>query len=104
MAIEEHLAKLREGVNVWNEWRKNHPDIRPELRGADLSLANLSGADLRHFAMLSDLKNWRSIFSMKLANVQGVIDPPEGFVDWAIEGGAVSVEFDEEWRAMKEEA
>ena len=42
---------------------------------------------------------------MKLANVHGVINPPEGFLDWAInEMGAVSVESDEEWEAMKEEA
>jgi hypothetical protein len=52
MANEEHLAQLREGVDAWNAWRKEHPNIVPDLSeaslvGADLSLANLSGANLR---------------------------------------------------------
>src|SRR5436305_973449 len=46
MANQEHLSKLKEGVEVWNEWRKEHPDIRPDLRDADLRSADLSGADL----------------------------------------------------------
>jgi hypothetical protein len=32
MANEEHLAILRKGVEAWNAWRKENPDIRPELR------------------------------------------------------------------------
>ena len=36
MANEEHLAILKKGVAAWNEWRKQHPDIRPDLGGADL--------------------------------------------------------------------
>ena len=52
MADEEHLRILRQGVDAWNEWRSEHPDIRPDLsgaslRGADLSAANLSEANLR---------------------------------------------------------
>ena len=57
MANEDHLAKLKEGVSVWLEWRENHPDTRPDLNGADLQgaflqrakleEANLRGADLR---------------------------------------------------------
>jgi uncharacterized protein YjbI with pentapeptide repeats len=31
----EHLAKLREGVEAWNKWRKKNPDIKPNLCGAD---------------------------------------------------------------------
>ena len=51
MANPEHLAVLRQGVEVWNEWRKKNPGIRPDLRQAhlykaDLSGVNLSGADL----------------------------------------------------------
>ena len=77
-------------------------DLRgADLRGADLFHAHPRGADLR-FARLADLLNWSSIISMKLANIHGVIDAPEGFVVWAIEKGAVSVESTEEWEAMRD--
>ena len=56
MANPEHLAILRQGVEVWNRWRKDHlgrePDLsRAMLRGHDLAgaslhSANLSNADL----------------------------------------------------------
>ncbi|MGD0073319.1 MAG: ion channel [Candidatus Binataceae bacterium] len=51
MANPEHLAKLKEGVEAWNKWRKENPEIDPELddadlQGADLSVANLQGANL----------------------------------------------------------
>jgi hypothetical protein len=36
MANPEHLAKLKEGVEAWNRWRKEFPDVRPFLNGADL--------------------------------------------------------------------
>jgi uncharacterized protein YjbI with pentapeptide repeats len=56
MANEEHVERLKQGVDVWNQWRKDNPDICPDLRradlfattlaGANLSRANLAGADL----------------------------------------------------------
>jgi uncharacterized protein YjbI with pentapeptide repeats len=51
MANPEHLAILKQGVEQWNRWRVEHPDIRPELMdayliGANLNRANLSGAHL----------------------------------------------------------
>lgn len=61
MANAEHLALLKQGVDAWNTWKANHPDIRPNLSfatgneitikganlsGVDLSRANLSKADL----------------------------------------------------------
>lgn len=53
MADESHLEKLREGVDAWNSWRKEHPGGRPDLSAAKLSNdclsnANLSSADLSH--------------------------------------------------------
>ncbi len=49
---EEHLAILKKGVEEWNKWRKENPDIRPDLhgtdlRGFDLRRAKLSGIDFR---------------------------------------------------------
>ncbi|MFM7407879.1 MAG: pentapeptide repeat-containing protein [Cuspidothrix sp.] len=46
MANEEHLAILKQGVEVWNQWRGNNLHIIPDLRYANLSLANLSLANL----------------------------------------------------------
>jgi uncharacterized protein YjbI with pentapeptide repeats len=56
MADEEHLRILKQGVKVWNRWRKDNPVfLLPDLRGADLrdvdlaevnlSLARLDGVD-----------------------------------------------------------
>ena len=62
MANQEHLDLLRQDKVVWNTWRREHPEIQPNLCEADLSKmdlrdvnldgvdlrnANLSGADLR---------------------------------------------------------
>ncbi|MGA9563909.1 MAG: pentapeptide repeat-containing protein [Candidatus Korobacteraceae bacterium] len=75
MANPEHLAKLQEGVEAWNQWREQNPAIEPDLVGADLnradlrqanfrevnlnsadlSRANLSGADLRANLSRADL-------------------------------------------------
>ena len=62
MADPRHLATLKKGVAVWNNWRKENPEIQPDLKGADLRSArlrlsslkglNLSKADLRE----TDLK------------------------------------------------
>ena len=46
MADPKHLALLRQGVDLWNEWRENNYGIIPDLSGADLRGVNLVGADL----------------------------------------------------------
>ncbi len=55
MANESHLALLKQGVDAWNQWRKKHPDIQPDLRGA-----NLRGVDLQgiHFGSVNPLPNF----------------------------------------------
>ncbi|GHO98888.1 hypothetical protein KSF_089360 [Reticulibacter mediterranei] len=61
MANEEHVKILRQGVAVWNEWRKKYPEVRPDLSsdafddfnkvgrnnlvGINLQGANLQGID-----------------------------------------------------------
>jgi hypothetical protein len=47
---KNNLKIIRQGVDIWDEWRqKNHeliPDLSEvKLNGANLSGANLSGAD-----------------------------------------------------------
>ncbi len=46
MPNPEHLAKLQAGVETWNTWREENPEIEPDLSVADLSGVNLSVADL----------------------------------------------------------
>jgi Pentapeptide repeats (8 copies)/Ion channel len=46
MANEEHVRRLMQGVDAWNNWRTLRPDIVVDLSGADLTGANLSGANL----------------------------------------------------------
>jgi hypothetical protein len=41
VANAEHLNVLRQGVKAWNQWRKEHPETRPDLRKADLVGASL---------------------------------------------------------------
>ena len=45
MANPEHVAILRQGVEVWNQWRKDNLDIRPDLHMADFTGADLTGAN-----------------------------------------------------------
>jgi len=36
MANDEHVRILKEGAAIWNAWREEHPEIKPDLHGADL--------------------------------------------------------------------
>jgi uncharacterized protein YjbI with pentapeptide repeats len=61
MANPEHLKILKQGVDVWNRWRRKNPEIRVDLCNANLSgihlyyNLSLAGADLSG-ADLSDAK------------------------------------------------
>ena len=45
VANKRLLSLLEKGVDAWNSWRRESPDTRPDLRGADLQSADLSGAN-----------------------------------------------------------
>ena len=69
MANEEHLQLIEQGVDAWNTWRRQNPNVEPDLSGADLSgvdlsRTNLSDADLSN-ADLSDA-------NLSGANLDGV--------------------------------
>jgi hypothetical protein len=70
-----------------------------DLTGADLTDVNLDGADLRD-ANLHNIK-WQKIRGIKLANIRGVKNAPDGFVAWATQHGAVAIESDEQWTALQ---
>ena len=63
-----------------------------DLRGADLSGASLNNADLSN-TKLSNLR-WRDLGGVKNANIYSVKEPPEGFVTWATQHGAVQISSD----------
>ena len=62
MADREQVERLKRSVEEWNEWRQEHPDIRPDLSFADLRHATLNGA--------GDLNVWASKYlNAKMAGV-----------------------------------
>jgi hypothetical protein len=76
--------------------RMNDSDLQgTNLSGADLSGAMLDNADLR-FAIMNNT-NWSNIRSIKGANLFGLRNPPNGFLQWSVKHGAVQVESDEQW-------
>jgi hypothetical protein len=84
MANKEHLVILEQGVEAWNQWRRENPDVRPDLSGADLSEAGLRGADLRR----ADLRGADlSGVDLYAANLSGA-DLGEADLSWAILRGA----------------
>jgi hypothetical protein len=45
VADEEHVRKIREGAERWNEWRRSNPTQRIDLANADLQGLNLTNFD-----------------------------------------------------------
>lgn len=50
MANEEHIEMLKPGVDAWNKWRADNPNLVPDLSSAQLSGANLSALSLAAFS------------------------------------------------------
>lgn len=46
MANQEHLDILKQGKDIWKDWRRKRPKIQPDLSKANLSNANLNGIAL----------------------------------------------------------
>ena len=55
MASDKHLSILGQGVEVWNQWRRENPKIKPNLQGADLNEASLDWFDFSQ-SDLSEIK------------------------------------------------
>ncbi len=77
-----------------------------DLTNADLNGADVSGADFNNVVLdqadlrntdLSGIANWKSIQSIKFANILGCKNAPDGFVAWAVANGAVQLASDAEW-------
>ena len=61
--------------------------VQDDHVGGIVDDADISGADLR----FADLRNvaWKQLKKVTATNVAGVKNAPEGFVEWALQNGAV---------------
>ncbi len=66
-----------------------------DVRGADLQGVNLEGASLL------GIRAWNDIRSVTGANLYGVQNPPDGFLEWAVVNGAMCVESAAIWSAVR---
>src|SRR5215469_8721054 len=71
MPNPEHLAKLMEGVEAWNQWRGSNRSIMPDLGGAFLrdailNMANLSDANLVRANLVSAYLNTANLRNANL--------------------------------------
>ena len=72
-----------------------------DLEEAIFSRARLRKTDLRR-TRLANISGWETLGDMTLANVYGVKDAPEGFLELARSMGAVEVGDSEEWQTLKD--
>ena len=68
MANQEQVELLKQGVQGWNQWREEHPDIEVDLSEANFYKANLTGANLIEVD-LSDAN--LSMTNLNRANLDG---------------------------------
>ncbi|MBV8816506.1 MAG: pentapeptide repeat-containing protein, partial [Verrucomicrobia bacterium] len=73
------------------------------LNGCNLAAANCQGVDFSR----ADLRNadlealrWKQIKDVTLANLFGAKNLPDGFLTWAMQKGAVTIESSDDWAAL----
>ena len=74
-----------------------------DLNGGNLAAANCQGVDFSR----ADLRNadlealrWKEIKDVTLANLFGAKNLPDGFLTWAMQKGAVTIESSDDWAAL----
>ena len=94
MANSEHLEILKRSVKEWNQWRKDNPDVKPDLERVDLSdadLARLLGSKGRHGDTLVAHISPLEAAILRLLGGSGTINPKTGLPEfWGLGGGASS--------------
>lgn len=68
MANNEHVDLLLRGVDVWDDWREQNPEIIPDLSGMSLNEPDFGGANLKG-ANLSGANCYEALFGP--ANLAG---------------------------------
>jgi uncharacterized protein YjbI with pentapeptide repeats len=46
MANQEHVDLLKQGIEAWNDWKREHPSLKVDLSWTDGTNGDFSGADL----------------------------------------------------------
>ncbi len=82
--------------NFSHTYLKNAKVERAFLEGADFYCACLVNSNLDR------IQNWKKIKNIAYANIYGVKNPPDGFIEWAKEQGAVTFEKDRDWESFLE--
>jgi hypothetical protein len=72
MANPEHLEILRQGVEAWNQWRRDHVEIWPDLSGENFSDASLGGANFMNTNLMGSNLSKMSLWGVNFtkANLQ----------------------------------
>jgi hypothetical protein len=73
VANEQHLRILKQATDAWNRWRRENPEILPDLIRADLSGSDLSGADLSGADLSGADLGWANLSraDLRRANLSG---------------------------------
>jgi uncharacterized protein YjbI with pentapeptide repeats len=91
-------ASLRRATLEYTQFR-DASLVYAVISEANCKNANFKRANLRE-ADLDGIRSWTEISEITRANIWGIKNAPEGFVNWAIAKGAVSVESDEDWAVL----
>ncbi len=68
MANQEHVDILRQGVEKWNTWREQHPNITLDLSYTDLSYTDLSNVDLSNASVINTKLSHSDLSNAKISN------------------------------------
>ena len=82
MANQEHLDLIKQGIVVWNSWRKQYPEVRAYLIGANLREADLREADLNGAKLQEATYNTKAVQEKDVDGRPVTLEPtqwPQGF-------------------------
>jgi hypothetical protein len=91
MANEEHLKILEQGMWIWNEWRINNPQTRPDLEVLALIPLNLDGY------LFSD--EWKSGLRTEIKSRLAA-----DFTGWETDNSKFETEFERLIKALRADA